>query len=390
MTMLDESRSHPDEQRWLTHHRYLYLLAKLAVIGIVAAVAWRVLSILSTVLMPAVVAFVLAYIFDPLIDVFERRRVPRTLAIAGFALVLLVLFGVLVVVVLPAFFEQLFITVQKLPEWLEGVYRQVAALAEQKLGYTPTELDETVRKALVSVQSGVLRVVTGVTSSVSAVVNALLVPLFFFYFLRDFDRLKVKPLALVPPRWRDLVVSRATAMDRAVGGWLRGQVQVAMVLATLYAIGLTIVGIRLGYVIGIVAGLLNFIPYFGTVTGIALSVLMILIGHEGLRPIIGVAVVFGSVLTLDAIFITPRLVGSKVGMHPLLVIVVVLAGGALFGLVGMLLAVPVTAAAGVLLQDALELYHRSDFWNGPRPPAPVTRLGGGEAAEPARRERDAG
>jgi predicted PurR-regulated permease PerM len=374
-------REHDDH--WQSHRRWLYLLAQLTVAVVVTLFLWRLMAVLSTVLMPAIVGLVLAYIFDPLIDAFEERGVPRTVAIAGFAVFLLVLVGVLLVVVLPAFVAQAATTVQKAPAWFESVYQELAALARDKLGYSGAEIEETVRRVLRSVQGTVLGVVATLGTSLSSVVSGVLVPLFFFYFLKDFDRLKVKPLAFVPPRWRPYVTSRAVTMDRVVGGWLRGQVQAAMVLSALYAIGLTIAGVKLGFVIGVVAGLLGFVPYFGAITGIVLSVLMVLIDQHGFRPLVGVAVTFAVVLSLDAYLITPRLVGAKVGMNPLLVIVVVFAGGSLFGLLGMMLAVPVTAAVSVLLVDALELYRSSEFFNRDAPPPAL------EAPAPASQEKPA-
>ena len=127
---------------------------------------------------------------------------------------------------------------------------------------------------------------------------------------------------------------------------------------------MTLIGVKLGGVIGGVAGLLNVIPYVGAVTGIALSVMMVVIEHEGWQMLAGVGGVFAVVVMLDSYFITPRLVGAKVGMHPLAIIGAVLVGGSLFGLPGLLLAVPVTAAASVLVNDVFDAYRRSEFWTG--------------------------
>lgn len=352
------------EQRWRTHRRYLYLLAKLLFVGIVAALAWRVASVLSAILMPALVGLLFAYLLDPVIDVFERRRIRRSAAIAVLAVVLSLAVALLAFFIVPAFLDQFIVTVQRLPDWVEALYRQVSYVARERLGYSGQEIEAVTRKLLVSLQGTLLRAVTGVGSSVDAILNTLLIPLFFFYFLRDFDRIKHRPLALVPPRYHDYVLSRARTMDRLVGGWVRGQVQVALLLAVLYAAGLALVGVRLGVVIGIVAGLFNIVPYFGAAIGIALAVLMVLLEHQGWQSFLAVGLVFLTVQVLEGYVLTPRLVGSKVGMPPLLVIAVVLVGGSLFGLVGMLLAVPVTAALGVLLQDALAQYRRSDFWTG--------------------------
>jgi len=358
-----------DERRWQSHRRYLYLLAKLTLVAVIAAVAWQVMVVLSSILMPAVIGLALAYVCDPLIDAFERRRVPRGLAIAVFALVILGLLGVLVVVVLPAFATQFADVVQKMPVWVDDLYQTIARVARERFGYSGAEVEAATRKMLLSAQGAVLGLIKGLGTSINAAITAALTPIFFFYFLKDFDRIKLKPLALVPPRYHDYVLSRARTMDHVVGGWLRGQVQVVTVLSAIYAVGLTIVGIKLGFAIGIVAGLLGFVPYVGAVTGIALSLMMAVVEHGGWHAFVGVGIVFGVALTLDAYLITPRLVGSKVGMNPLLVIVAVLVGGSLFGVLGMMVAVPVTAAAGVLLADAVAEYRKSAFFTQGAPPA---------------------
>jgi predicted PurR-regulated permease PerM len=159
-------------------------------------------------------------------------------------------------------------------------------------------------------------------------------------------------------------------MDQVVGHWIRGQVQVALILAVLYGVGLTLAGVKLGAVIGIMTGLLNVVPYFGAAVGICLSVLMVLIEQGGWQGLLPVAAVFLTVQLLEGYVITPRLVGEKVGMAPVTVIIVLLVGGKLFGLVGMLFAVPVTAAMTVLLQDALRGYQASKFFKSGAPLRP--------------------
>ncbi|MBN1962919.1 MAG: AI-2E family transporter [Deltaproteobacteria bacterium] len=350
------------EQRWYTHHRYLYLLAKIILFTAVLILFWRLFSVVSTVLMPAVVAMIFAYIFDPLIDIFERRGFNRTLTIAALVCILIIIVSLLMIIILPAFINLAIETIQKLPGWLTVYFHKLEDFARNTLGYSGAEISGVLRKEIAGVQGAVKGLLGGIGSSVSTVISTLLVPLFFFYFVRDFDRIKFKPLLLIPPRFHDYVISRAQLMDSKVGGWIRGQIQVACLLAILYSIGLTIAGVKHGFVIGIVAGLFNVVPFVGSALGISLSVLMVLLAHDSWLTLFAALGVFAVIVPIDSYFITPRLVGAKVGFHPLMIISVVLVGGSLFGLVGMLFAVPFTAAISVLLEDAIAVWRKSNFF----------------------------
>jgi len=362
--------------RWATHGRYPFLLAKLLLVGAILLLGWRLFAYVGTVLQPVLVSLLIAYVLDPLIDKFEARRINRSLAILFVVICVLFAVSLFALVIVPTFVEQVHGVIERLPTWLERFHDSTAALAEEYFGYSLEEANLVMRRALTSVQAAALQHLSGAGGSARTVFNALLVPVFVFYFLRDFDTLKLKPLALVPPRWRDFVISRARIVDVAVGRWVRGQIEVASVLAALYGLGLGLVGIKLGVVIGIMAGLLNFIPYVGTATGLALSLLMVLLEFGGWQQLLGVALVFVVVNALDAYLITPRLVGAKVGLSPVLIIIALIVGGAMFGFLGLVIAVPITAAAVVLLEDVGRFVRTTPFWTGINdapPPTPETR-----------------
>lgn len=339
-------------------------LAKTVLAVAVLIVGYLVLRAIAPVMAPVLVSLLLAYFLDPVIDAFERRRINRSLAIvvvAGGALGALV---ALVVVIVPTVAAELRDSVVDLPGALSERYTSLKTLLLERFDI---DIDARLREAssdlAAAAQSAASTIVMAARDSVVSLLNLVLIPVFTFYFLRDFDALKLRPLAVIPPRHQAVVVDRARRMDLVVGEWIRGQVQVALLLAVLYAIGLSVIGLKLGGAIGIVAGLLNIVPYLGGAIGIGLSVVMALI-HGDTAQLIGVGVVFFVVQMLEGYVITPRLVGEKVGMSPVTVMIVLLLGGSLFGFFGMLLSIPAVAAGSVLADDVLAWYRRTEWFRG--------------------------
>ncbi len=348
---------------------WVRILAQLLVVLIVLAALGFALKRLATILSPVLISMLVAYVLDPAIDWFERRglgRVPALLMLSVASLGVTVAFAILV---LPTLAGEVSAALAGLPalavdavEWAQGL--------GEKLGVTDSQLDQSLEGIAGAAQDGVMTVAGAAVSAASSLLNLVLIPLFVFYFARDFDELKRKPLRLIPQRFHEGVTTRAARMDAAIGGWIRGQVQVAIVLAVLYAVCLGVIGVRMGVVIGIVAGLLNVVPYFGFAVGLALGMLMAAI-HGGSAQVIAVGVSFIVVQTVEQYVITPKLVGEKVGMSPVMVIVVLLVGGSLFGFFGLLLAIPAYAAGSVLAAEAVEHYRAGDWFVGDVVDGPV-------------------
>lgn len=340
-------------------------LAQVVLALLLVAIVYGLSRALAPVLAPVIVSLLIAYFLDPLIDWFEARRVPRAVAIflvAGAALSVIAAFTVLAV---PMLVRELSSAIEAFPAWAERTWD---ALRSELQTRWEVDLDaqaaELADDAAAQAQQALTTLVGSVASSVATLLNAVLVPVFTFYFLKDFDELKMRPLALVPPRHRPWLIDRARRMDDVVGDWVRGQIQVAITLGVLYAIGLSIIGLKLGAVIGMLAGLLNVVPYLGAAIGIGTSVLMAVIygGDAVVSQLIGLAVVFAVVQALEGYVITPRLVGEKVGMSPLTVMIVLLLGGSLFGFFGLLLSIPAVAAGSVLLREGLGAWQGSDWF----------------------------
>jgi predicted PurR-regulated permease PerM len=316
----------------------------------------------------------LAYLLDPIVDRFEARGWSRSLGIG--VLLLVGLAGLVVVsfVIVPTVVEQFAVLSHNISDYLSRVDAQVAPAAtwiEAKLGVhvpiDPLEIKATLPDLLQKVspdaRASIQGYITGAFSSgiglLLKVFNLALLPIFTFFLLRDWDRIVASVDELVPPRYRETVRGIAREVDLRLGGFVQGQITVALTLAVLYSVGLRLVGIDMPYFVGITAGLLFVVPYLGTVIGIVLSVALSILkfGFDG--HLLGVAAAFAIPQAFESWFLTPRIMGDKVGLHPMVIMVALLVGGNLMGVWGMLVAIPVTATISVLLSEWLRRYRAS-------------------------------
>jgi len=341
-------------------------LGLLLLTAVVLAVRW-----LTPVLAPVLISVLIAYILDPLIDWFEARKIRRWLAILVIALCgMSGMVGVLFVL-LHQFPERIGEAVAQLPErltqlqetWGERLSERFGLESYDKLAPLFSEFSGQIAGQAQRIANQIGK--TAIGSLVSAL-NVFVVIVFTFFFLRDFDKLKMKPLTLVPPRYRQAVITRTTRMDYAIGRWLRGQVKVAAIMSVLLSITLHLCGLPNGMIVGILAGMLNVIPFLGFAVGLVLIVLMmILYTGDSAFLVLGSSVLAFVVLqTIESNIITPKIVGDSVGMSSLTVLILVLFGGSFFGFVGVLLAIPSAAAGSVLLQELLDSYRSSSFYRG--------------------------
>ncbi len=381
--MGDEHPSGLDEtQLWERYRKYPALLAKIVTFGIGGAVAFWVLQSLQGVLVPVLTALIIAYLLDPSVDAFEARRFSRTSAIgillAGMVLVIAGFFVFLV----PSIKLVLVRFVEGLPTLLERLEDAALPMLAPVLGAdAPGSLMELATDASESLKSGLPTMAKGALSTagtvfsqtgslVSSLLNLVLIPFFTFYFLRDFDLMTAAVTEQIPPRHREWTLDHARRADAVVGAWFRGQIEVAVILGTLYAIGLGIcfswshIGWTAGVAVGVLAGGLNFIPYVGTSTGVGLAFGLLLLDGASWGVIAGAAVVFGVVQTLEGYVITPRIVGEKVGLSPLAVILALMIGGEVLGLVGLLLALPLAGILGVFLPEMIAAYRSTRLYLG--------------------------
>jgi predicted PurR-regulated permease PerM len=334
------------------------------------------------------ISFVVAYLLDPSIDRLERCGLSRTLAISLLLAVALVGMGLLFLVVIPQLQLQVRHVAGRAPHWGQWLYDHLRPLLEaaapplsQYFGIA-LDLDSLRSYAgrlwdwmmahLPGITQGILSIFqtmfTGLANFIVGVLNILLVPVMVFYLLRDFDILRARFYTLLPPHWRPIVAAWLGEIDHALGGFLRGQCTIALILATIYAVGLALIGVPLGALLGIIAGLANLVPYMSIVAGLVPTLVLFLLSEApSVGGVLSIILLFLGGQLLEGVYLSPRIMGRETGLHPVVVLVAILVGGTLFGLLGIVLAVPATA----VLQVALHRWHQAWQATWPPPAAPM-------------------
>ncbi len=327
-----------------------------------ALTGW-LLWLLAPVLTPFIAAALLAYIGDPLADRLQRLKFPRTIAVVSVFILTFVGLGLLVLLVVPLIQTQISALLEALP----GIVAQIEQVWLPKITeIIGIESGEDIGLGAFLTRYGDMAGSWGTTVLLSlsrsggalaaAVISLFLIPILTFYLLRDWDSILHKFAAIVPAHLRATVISLARETDQVLGAFLRGQVLVMIALGVIYAAGLSLVGLRFAVAIGVVAGLVSFVPYLGFVFGIALAGLTVALEPDSWLRLLGVIATFSIAQVIEGSFLTPKLVGDRIGLHPVLVIFSVAAGGQLFGFFGILLALPAAAVLSVLVRFAYDKY----------------------------------
>lgn len=336
--------------------------------GAALAVFVLLLWLLSSVLFPFVLGAAIAYLTDPVADWFERRGFGRLTATIFITLGSLgvVVAGLLLIV--PLLVEQVRELFAAVPVWLDQA-RVLLHDFMPELQTDGTVLNQALEKLRDNLQSWSLGLLGSALSGGMALlwfIGILVVtPVVAFYLLMDWDRLMRSIDDNLPRQHRPTILAIARELDSALAGFVRGQATVCLILGTFYAVALMLVGLNFGLLIGIFAGLITFIPYVGSVVGGALSIGIALAQFWGDWVWVGVvAAIFVSGQAVEGNFLTPKLVGGKVGLHPVWLMFALSAFGALFGFIGLLIAVPAAAAIGVIGRFMLEQYRKGPLYRG--------------------------
>lgn len=337
-------------------------------VGIIVFLA--LLFLLRSVLLPFVAGMAVAFFLDPVADKLESLGCSRTIAttlITGAFFVVIILFLMLL---FPLLQSQVLKFVSRAPKYVDLLQIFLAPMIEQvQSSLSPGDV-ETLQKAAGTYASDVLKWVTsvfkGLVGGGAAVFEVLsltiITPVVSFYLLRDWDTIVNKVDSWLPRDPAPTIREQLTEIDKTIAGFVRGQSSVCLILATYYAIGLTIAGLEFGLLVGIGAGLISFIPYIGAAIGLAVGVGIAFAQFDSILPIVVVAGIFAVGQTAESYFLTPKLVGERVGLHPVWLIFALMAGGALFGFTGVLLAIPVAAVIGVLVRFSLSRYLESTLY----------------------------
>lgn len=348
-----------------------------------------VLFVLRDVLLPFVAGLAVAYLLDPLADRFQRLGIGR-LGATILILALFILFVVLaLVLVIPFVAHQLAGFIDRLPGYvarLQALITQQGAPLIERLGGTDAlgEMEKSVGNIVTQGATWLGAFLRSLWSGGQAIISVfgllVVTPVVAFYLLVDWDRMVRSVDSWLPRRHRDTIRALAREIDQAMAGFIRGQSLVCLILGTFYAVGLMLIGLNFGVLIGMISGFLTFIPYVGSLTGLVLSVGVALVQFwPDWTMILATLGIFLFGQFIEGNFLSPKLVGASVGLHPVWLMFALLAFGSLFGFVGLLLAVPLAAAAGVLARFALQKYLDSSLYHGGRP---QLLLADGEASRP--------
>lgn len=324
------------------------------------------LYLIRSILLPFVVGIGVAYFLDPAADRLEKAGFSRGNATALITVGFFSILVLIVVLLTPMLMHQIGGLIEQLPGYYENLHR----LAKGWLAKLPMELaanpGDKLKEFSGNLMTGAQNFVLGILQSGMVFVNLLslliITPVVAFYLLRDWDIMTTRIDTLLPRQHADTIRGQLAEIDRTIAGFVRGQFNVMLILATYYAIALSLVGLPFGALIGLLAGLLIIIPYIGAFIGTALAVTVAFAQLDTMWQIGSVGGVFVIGQIMESYYLTPNLVGSKVGLHPVWIIFGMLAGGTLFGFVGILLAVPVTAVIGVLMRFAVGKYLDSDLY----------------------------
>ena len=347
-------------------------------LGVSVATGW-LLYTLRCVLAPVFFAFLLAYMLDPLVDRIEASRLLRGKPIAravGIAVLLvgaLALAAVAILVIVPMVYEEVSSFLKRLPALVARSRDELEPILVEYGLEIPTSLGQALEELHLDIQSVLTKGYTpatavlkwllgGTASAVGAIIAALIVPVFAFYLLYDFDVLVAKAGDLIPARHRPWANGFFSEVDAVLGQFFRGQLTVMAILSVLYSVGYGSIGVPLALPIGIMAGLLSFIPYVGSTLALATALLMTALDWQGWSQILWVLGVHAVIQGLEGFVITPKIMGDTVGISAIAVLFALLVGAELLGFTGVLLAVPAAAVTKILLQRVLVRYRTSEFF----------------------------
>jgi predicted PurR-regulated permease PerM len=331
-------------------------------------IGYLVLRRLGPILFPVVAAAGVAYLLDGAVDSLCARGINRVAVVSALLVLFLLSLGGIILLAIPLISQELVHFAVQLPEMMT----RVSLWARNEFGvelpatwsaYLENgQLDAVVKSAAGPAAAMTAAAVGGLFAILGFLAELLLVPVFAFYFLVDWDHMVSRAHSLVPPRHRDLVSGIVKEIDVAVSSWVRGQLIVTTLLGVLYALVFRVMGVPMGFTIGAIVGLLTVIPFLGTMVGAVLTIGVVMLDYSGPGMLIGVGVTFLVLHLLEAAVLTPKLVGKKVGLGEVGALFAVLAGGKLLGFTGVLLAIPLAASLAVLLRRAHGYYEDSEFF----------------------------
>lgn len=341
--------------------------------GLFVVVLVVLLVFLSEVLFPFVAGFAVAYFLDPVCDRLERAGMSRTWATVVVTALFFILFILVLALLLPVLYGQVVQFLNNLPGYVGAIQAKAAPLLEHARQYLSSDAEPFKVEAFVKEHLGDVAKIAatvfgkfagGLQVTFNIISLFVITPVVAFYLLRDWDVIVARVDSWLPRAHVETIREQARLVDETLAGFLRGQFSVCILLGLFYGIGLSLVGLEFGLVVGFGTGLVSFVPYFGMLIGFAVGMVLAIAQFDSWQPIAMVVGVFAAGQVIEGNFLTPKLVGDRVNLHAVWILFALLAGGALFGFLGVLLAVPVAAVIGVLVRFSLSQYRRSPLYLG--------------------------
>lgn len=343
--------------------RILWIAAGLLVIGI--ALYW-----LRGILLPFVAGMAFAYFLDPICDWLERKGIGRLWATTIVTVTFVLIMALMIVLIVPILYEQIVELAANLPSYIATINEAIRPVLYRIRARMPgaeipdlAEASGQMGDILAWIGAAIGSVLGGGIAFLNVLSLVFVTPVVTFYLLRDWDLLVERINGWLPRRHADTIRRLASEMDRTLAGFARGQALICLFLAVFYGFGLTVIGLDFGLVIGVLAGVLSFIPFVGSVIGLVGSLALAYVQFDSWVWIAVTAGIFFAGQIIEGNILQPKLLGENVGLHPVWVIFALLAGGALFGFLGLMLAVPVAAVIGVLSRFVLAEYLKSRFYD---------------------------
>ncbi len=322
---------------------------------------------------PLFIALALAYAVSPIVEFMENKGVNRSLTTLVLLCIFFTIGGILLFISIPKIVSDLTIFLGNLPKHISNLLDRLIVFSNKTgieinieknilIGEVKTYLQGITIEEIFPVFQFIQNALTNTISMTVNLLRILVIPVFFFYFLRDFKKINQSIIDIVPKRHIAKFKHYVELYDNVLNGFIRGQIFVAMTLSLLYSIGLSIVGIPFGMLIGIFSGLFNIVPYLGVMFGLTFSISLMIIDFNGWIQFFGVLSVFGIVQAIDGLFVTPKLVGNKVGLTPIQTIFGLMIGGRFAGISGMFLAIPIFGIIKATLKELSIEYKLSGYY----------------------------
>jgi predicted PurR-regulated permease PerM len=318
----------------------------------------------SQIITPFIISLALAYLFDPLVAKLEQWKIKRWISVLAIVLFVLGILVVLSIVLVPIIIDELTDLVKmsisysdKAADWLEsksGELLPLVSFDNSKIQeFLITELPGKIQSLLETVFKGALNITSALSTAIGQLLNLVLIPFLFFYLLKDFDKIKNWFFNLIRIDTKYNFKTYATKIDEIISGFFRGQLTVCLIVAVLTSLGLAVFNVKYALIIGITAGVLNIIPYVGLLITLVFSILISLFSPDPLFSIIKVVVIIEIVQIIEGSFLSPKIVGDRVGLHPAWVMFSILILSHLLGFIGLLLAVPIAATIKIFVVEAM-------------------------------------